>query len=107
MEQLSIGDKIYSQTTDSFHIVESLENIEGYDLVFTEDIKCFPLESVSKSIKTFYDLFEKTVNNQHISEREYDSFFKDINRELNISIELFDIHIFAQTGVKIKPFQAY
>ena len=106
MKQISIGDKIYSSTTDNFHVIESVENIEGHNLVFTEDSKCFPIQCVFKSIETFYDLFERISQNQPPSEKETESFYKSLIEKIDRKVEVFDVNIFCQTGIKIKPYQA-
>lgn len=53
MCKIQIGDKIRSISKKTEHIVESLETIGNQTVLFTEDIKCFPLEDIEKEYDSF------------------------------------------------------
>ncbi len=48
MLKISIGNKIKSLSKKTTHVVESIEIFENQTVVFTEDVKCFPIEDVQK-----------------------------------------------------------
>jgi hypothetical protein len=78
MNEIIQGDKIFSNSSKSFHIVDGVEIIEGFTLVFTEDVKCFPINDVRKCINSWSDFLEKKMNDEKIDEVEYNSFIKDM-----------------------------
>ena len=41
---VTIGSKVINKKTNKIHIVEEIETINGETLIFTTDIKCFPIE---------------------------------------------------------------
>jgi hypothetical protein len=53
MFKLTIGDKIKSLSKKSTHVVESIEIVENQTVIYTEDIKCFPIEDVQKNYDSF------------------------------------------------------
>lgn len=53
MINLNIGLKIRSLTKKSTHVIESIETVEGKTVVFTEDVKCFPIEDVTQHYDSF------------------------------------------------------
>ena len=53
MINLNVGDKISSITKKTKHIIESIETIDTTTVVFTEDVKCFPISDVKKEYDSF------------------------------------------------------
>ncbi len=53
MLKISIGNKIKSLSKKTTHVVESIEIFENQTVVFTEDVKCFPIEDVQKNYDSF------------------------------------------------------
>jgi hypothetical protein len=103
MSQINKGDRIYSKTSNSYHIVDNVEFIGGYELVFTEDSKCFPINFVSKCVNSFYEFLEKKFCGDSIPEEEYDYFVQSIAEQLpQTPIESYDLKLFVDTGVWIK-----
>jgi len=45
---INIGDKIRNINGGTTHIVESIDRYDDVDLVFTKDVKYFPLDTVEK-----------------------------------------------------------
>jgi hypothetical protein len=41
---VAIGSKVINKKTNKIHIVDEIEIINGETLIFTKDIKCFPIE---------------------------------------------------------------
>jgi len=103
MSQINKGDTIYSKTSNTYHIVDDIEFIGGYELVFTKDTQCFPINSVSKCINSFYEFLEKKYCGEPISEKEYNYFVQSIAEQLpQIPIESYDLKLYMDTGVWIK-----
>jgi len=55
---ISHGTQIINEKTNTIHIVDEIEVINNETLVFTQDVKCFPLSEVKK-----YPNLEK-INNE-------------------------------------------
>jgi len=53
MINFNIGQKIKSLTKKSTHVIESIETVEGKTVIFTEDVKCFPIEDVERHYDSF------------------------------------------------------
>lgn len=53
MLKLNVGDKIKSLSKKSTHVIESFEVVEKQTVVFTEDIKCFPIEDIERIYDSF------------------------------------------------------
>ena len=71
MIELLKGDKIYSKTSKSVHIVEEVETICDITVVFTEDSKCFPLSDVEKHSDSFLSYyFLKVFRKEVVIEEE-------------------------------------
>ena len=70
MYELSKGDKIYSKTSNSVHIVEEVETISDITVVFTEDSKCFPLSEVEKHLDSFLAYYFSKLFKQEIVTKE-------------------------------------
>lgn len=107
MTKINKGDKIYSNTSQNFHTVDGIEYIEGYKLVFTEDLKCFPIQEVRKCIDSCYDYLEKKFRKEDITEKEYDYFIKSFSEKLNNPIYLYDVDLYCDTGLLIKRSPTY
>ena len=45
---IGYGTQIINKKTDTIHIVDEIEVINNETLVFTQDVKCFPLSEVEK-----------------------------------------------------------
>jgi hypothetical protein len=56
------GSKIINRKTKRTHIVDAIEVINGTTLVFTEDIKCFPIELCYELIDDEIDVEYKNVD---------------------------------------------
>ena len=107
MRKIIKGDKIYSKSKGTYHIVDDVETIEGFEIIFTEDIKGFPFDDVKKCVNSFADFLDKKLNKQDIDEGEYNSFVKSIASKLTEPIILYDVDLFLKTGIWIKQSQAY
>jgi hypothetical protein len=45
---ISHGTRIINKKTNTTHVVDGIEVINGESLVFTKDIKCFPISEVRR-----------------------------------------------------------
>lgn len=102
MEQIIKGDKIFSESTQKFHIIDEIQIIQGVELYFTLDSKCFLKQQVKKCINSFTDFIEKQLNEEIVDENELSEFVKTISKKFDSKITLYDIDLFIETGVLIK-----
>jgi hypothetical protein len=84
MLKLAIGNKIKSLSKKSTHIVESIEVIENQTVVFTEDVKCFPIEDVQRNYDSFVSEFFTKVFSGIKPTPEEEEKIKRIFKEKNI-----------------------
>jgi hypothetical protein len=84
MINLNIGSKIRSLTKKSTHVIESIETVEGKTVVFTEDVKCFPIEDVTQHYDSFVaEYFMKVFSGIKPTDEE-DAKLKKIFQEMNL-----------------------
>jgi hypothetical protein len=92
METINIGDLVYNTKTKTEHLVESIELVDDDFIIFTDDIKCFPISDLvklpkSKIARLFLSWFEsKKLNDE--DEKELDDLIK---RTKPITIKICDI----------------
>jgi hypothetical protein len=84
MLKLTIGDKIKSLTKKSIHVIESIEVVDNQTVIFTEDIKCFPIEDVQRNHDSFVSEFFTKVFSGIKPTPEDEEKLKKIFREKNI-----------------------
>ena len=71
MINLNVGDTISSITKKTKHVIESIETIGGTTVVFTEDVKCFPISDVKKEFDSFVsEYFTKVFSGQTVTEED-------------------------------------
>jgi|694.fasta_scaffold62588_5 hypothetical protein len=58
MDKIIKGSKIKNNKLGTFHIVESVEIYDDVTLVYTEDVKCFPIKEIEHTVT----LHEKLCN---------------------------------------------
>jgi len=78
MINFNIGQKIKSLTKKSTHVVESIETVDGKTVVFTEDVKCFPIEDVAQHYDSFVAEYFLKVFSGRVPTREEDEKLKKI-----------------------------
>lgn len=84
MLKLIKGDKIKSVSSKTIHIIESIEVFENQTVVFTEDVKCFPIEDVERNYDSFVsEYFTKVFSGIEPSEEDVMK-LKRIFKEKNI-----------------------
>lgn len=80
MINFNVGDKIRSISKKSKHIVESVESFEEVTVIFTEDVKCFPVDDVEKDYDSFIaEYFLKIFNGITPNQEEKNKFKKILN----------------------------
>jgi len=71
MINLNVGDTISSITKKTKHVIESIETIDDITVVFTQDVKCFPISDVKKEFDSFVsEYFSKVFSGQTVSEED-------------------------------------
>jgi len=84
MFKLTIGDKIKSLSKKSTQVVESIEIVENQTVIYTEDIKCFPIEDVERNYDSFIsEYFTKVFSGVKPTSEEEEK-LKKIFKEKNI-----------------------
>ena len=84
MFKLTIGDKIKSLSKKSTHVIESIETVENQTVVYTEDIKCFPIEDIERNYDSFIsEFFTKVFSGIKPTAQEEEK-LKKIFKEKNI-----------------------
>jgi len=84
MINLNIGSKIRSLTKKSTHVIESIETVEGKTVVFTEDVKCFPIEDVTQHYDSFVAEYFIKVFSGGTPTKEEDEKLKKIFQGMNL-----------------------
>lgn len=84
MINLNIGSKIRSLTKKSTHVIESIETVEGKTVVFTEDVKCFPIEDVTQHYDSFVAEYFIKIFSGITPTDEEDAKLKKIFQEMNL-----------------------
>ena len=84
MINLNIGSKIRSLTKKSTHVIESIETVEGKTVVFTEDVKCFPIEDVTQHYDSFVAEYYIKIFSGITPTDEEDAKLKKIFQEMNL-----------------------
>lgn len=87
MKTINVGDTVKSIVHNTNHIVESIEIIDGKTFVFTEDIKCFPLEDIilQNNINQSSDLIFKFLDGK-ISKKEELKEFENVMSDCDIEL---------------------
>lgn len=70
MDKIIKGSKIKNNKLGTFHIVESVENYDDITLVYTEDVKCFPVKEVERVIplnEKLCNLFLSWINPNEVT----------------------------------------
>lgn len=84
MIKFNIGDKIRSISKKTKHVVESVESVSDITVIFTEDIKCFPIQDVEKDYDSFVaEYFIKIFNGVTPNQEEKEKFKKILNGTSN------------------------
>lgn len=84
MINLNIGSKIRSLTKKSTHVIESIETVEGKTVIFTEDVKCFPIEDVTQHYDSFVAEYFMKIFSGITPTSEEDEKLKKIFQEMNL-----------------------
>lgn len=85
--------KLYNKITLTYHIVESVETIEGKNYFFTEDTKCFPEDNVHLCTHlSSSNSILKILNNENLNKTE----------EEKLNIELSSLNFVKIDSEKIK-----
>jgi hypothetical protein len=84
MINFNIGQKIKSLTKKSTHVIESIETVEGKTVVFTEDVKCFPIEDVERHYDSFVAEYFMKVFSGLTPTDEEDTKLKKIFQGMNL-----------------------
>ena len=84
MINFNIGQKIKSLTKKSTHVIESIETVEGKTVVFTEDVKCFPIEDVAQHYDSFVAEYFLKVFSGDTPTKEEDEKLKKIFQGMNL-----------------------
>jgi hypothetical protein len=84
MINFNIGQKIKSLTKKSTHVIESIETVEGKTVIFTEDVKCFPIEDIEKHYDSFLSEYFLKVFSGQTPTSEEDKKLKEIFEKLNV-----------------------
>jgi hypothetical protein len=80
----NIGSKIRSLTKKTTHVIESIETVEGKTVIFTEDMKCLPLEDVTQHYDSFVaEYFIKVFSGQKTTTEE-DAKLKKIFQDIDL-----------------------
>jgi hypothetical protein len=97
MVEIVKGDSILNKITNTEHTVESVEMIDNFTVIFTDEdkCKCFPFSDVIKipELKLSY-YFLKKINNIVLSENEELYIEKKFKELKLVSIEPFDSNFF-------------
>jgi hypothetical protein len=64
---ISHGTQIINEKTNTIHIVDEVEVINNETLVFTQDVKCFPLSEVKRYPKSGQKTIEKINSEENES----------------------------------------
>lgn len=103
MKNILKGDKIYAPQSDTIHLVDAVETIEGYELVFTEDKKCFQSHKVRKTLTSFFDFVDRKLIGEELSQKELDSLVETYSSEFkSFEAVRYDINLFVQTGILVR-----
>lgn len=72
MEKITKGDLIEILETGSYHVADEIEHYEEVSVVYTEDNKCFSLNSVKKITNSELNkCYEKVIYHIHIKDKLY------------------------------------
>lgn len=81
MEKIKVGDFVLDPKENKIHTVNDCEIIDGVDILYTQDKKCFPSDKVSFiSERNMSTIVEKIIDSKDISENEnqcLSTFIKD------------------------------
>jgi hypothetical protein len=84
MINFNIGQKIKSLTKKSTHVIESIETVEGKTVIFTEDVKCFPIEDVERHYDSFVSEYFIKIFSGGTPTKEEDEKLKKIFQGMNL-----------------------
>ena len=85
MKQPKIGDLVLCKNFRTEHIVESIEVIDNNVYVFTEDVKCFPLENLLPSeFEKQKQVFLKFLDGEKLTDDEFQTFDSKLD-EMNLT----------------------
>jgi hypothetical protein len=65
-------------------VIESIETVEGKTVVFTEDVKCFPIEDVTQHYDSFVAEYYIKIFSGITPTDEEDAKLKKIFQEMNL-----------------------
>lgn len=64
---IQIGDKIMDKRFNTEHIVESIESLPTITVIFTEDMKCIPIQYIKKVIPIWVKLLNMVFFNKTLT----------------------------------------
>jgi hypothetical protein len=92
MEKLTKGDSIQHNEFRTQHIVDICETFDNITVVFTEDKKCFPIETIIKTTKSKLARFFLKKINTGILANEETKYIEDTIKKLK-PVKIGDYHI--------------
>jgi len=70
-----LGEVVLHKSTRTNHVVEHVETIDGKTYIFTEDIKCFPLENLLPlGLTRLKNVFSKFLDGEKLDKEELEVF---------------------------------
>ena len=91
MNKITKGSKIQSNKFKTIHIVEHVETIDDLTLVYTEDIKCFPIIEVtyfSTINEKLCNLFKKLVGGKNVEIKEDSDEHQELKKLLTVNYDI-------------------
>ena len=88
MIKITKGSKIQSNKFKTIHIVEHVETVDDLTLVYTEDIKCFPMSEVtyfSTINEKLCNLFKKWVGGKNVEIKEDSEEHQELKKLLTVN----------------------
>lgn len=94
MKNISVGDVVKSKKTGLEHVVENIDIIDGKTYIFTQDIKYFPIEDLTKTdFQNLKDVFIKFIDGKKLDSNE--------SKLMKDKLEKWDIKLFVWDSSKI------
>jgi len=91
MNKITKGSKIQNNKFKTIHIVEHVETINDLTLVYTEDIKCFPISEVtyfSTINEKLCNLFKKWIGGKNVEIKDGSEEHQELRKLLTVNYDV-------------------